>query len=130
MCFDKSIPKDGVDHEVNVTHIHDWPNKNTSVLKSLTGKSLSCLKQRKKHSNKDNIRNDVITVRSIHSLLNTRKKILYTDILPNYLSKFHKYGSFDFFPSRRPHFAKHPPTIRICPLFPEPPPPLMCGYPL
>ena len=25
--FDNSIPKDGVDHEVNVTHRHDWPNK-------------------------------------------------------------------------------------------------------
>ena len=47
----------------------------------------------KKHWNEDNIRNDVITLRSIHSLLNTsRMKILYRDILPNYLSKFHKYG--------------------------------------
>ena len=30
--FDNSIPKDGVDHEVNVTHRHDWPNKNFYIL--------------------------------------------------------------------------------------------------
>ena len=36
--FDNSIAKDGVDHEVNVTHRHDWPNKNASVPKSLSGK--------------------------------------------------------------------------------------------
>ena len=36
--FDNSIPKDGVDHEGNVTHRHDWPNKNASVPKSLSGK--------------------------------------------------------------------------------------------
>ena len=35
--FDNSIPKDGVDHEVNVTHRYDWPNKNASVPKSLSG---------------------------------------------------------------------------------------------
>ena len=36
--FDNSIPKDGVDHEVNVTHRHDWPNKNASVPISLSRK--------------------------------------------------------------------------------------------
>ena len=36
--FDNSIPKDGVDHKVNVTHRHDWPNKNTSVPNSVSGK--------------------------------------------------------------------------------------------
>ena len=36
--FDNIIPKDGVDHEVNVTHRHDWSNKNASVPKSLSGK--------------------------------------------------------------------------------------------
>ena len=36
--FDNSIPKDGVDHEGNMTHRHDWPNKNASVPKSLSGK--------------------------------------------------------------------------------------------
>ena len=35
--FDNSIPKDGVDHEVNVTHRHDWPNKNANVPESLSG---------------------------------------------------------------------------------------------
>ena len=35
--FDNSIPKDGVDHEVNVTHRHDWPNKNAAVPESLSG---------------------------------------------------------------------------------------------
>ena len=55
--FDNSIPKDGVDHEVNVRHRHD------------------------------------IGMAS------------YTDILPNYLSKFHKYGSYNFFPRGRPHLA-------------------------
>ena len=39
--FDNSIPKDGVDHELNVTHRHDWPNKNVRVLKSLSEKSQS-----------------------------------------------------------------------------------------
>ena len=85
----------------------------------------SVWKQRKKHSNQDNIRNDVITLRSIHSLLNiSRMKILYTDILPNYLSKFHKYGSYNFFPSGRPHFANHPlplsAFVHFC-LTPSPP---------
>ena len=36
--FDNSIPKDGVDHEVNVTHKHDWPHENASVPKSLSEK--------------------------------------------------------------------------------------------
>ena len=36
--FDNSTPKDGVDHKVNVTHRHDWPNKNAVVPKSLSGK--------------------------------------------------------------------------------------------
>ena len=36
--FDNSIPKDEVDHEVNVTQRHDWPNKNASVPKSLSVK--------------------------------------------------------------------------------------------
>ena len=36
--FDNSIPKNGVDHEVNVTHMHDYPNKNANVPKSLSGK--------------------------------------------------------------------------------------------
>ena len=36
--FDNSITKDWVDHEVNVTHRHDWPNKNASVPKSSSGK--------------------------------------------------------------------------------------------
>ena len=46
----------------------------------------------------NSIPKDGVTLRSIHSLLNTsRMKILYTDILPNYLSKFHKYGSYNFF---------------------------------
>ena len=36
--FYNSIPKDGVDHEVNVTYKHDWPSKNASVPKSLSGK--------------------------------------------------------------------------------------------
>ena len=36
--FDNNIPKDGVDHEENVTHRHDWPNKNATVPKSLSGK--------------------------------------------------------------------------------------------
>ena len=36
--FDNSIPKDGVDQELNVTQKHDWPNKNASVPKSLSGK--------------------------------------------------------------------------------------------
>ena len=30
--FDNSIPKDGVDHEVNVTHRHNWPNRNFYIL--------------------------------------------------------------------------------------------------
>ena len=34
--FDNSIPKEGVDHKVNVTDRHDWPNKNASVPKSLS----------------------------------------------------------------------------------------------
>ena len=48
--FDNSIPKDGGDHKVNVTDRHNWPNKNASVPKSLSGKrikfccSYSCLK--------------------------------------------------------------------------------------
>ena len=29
--FDNSIPKDGVDHEVNVTHRYDWPKKKIST---------------------------------------------------------------------------------------------------
>ena len=48
--FDNSIPKEGADHKVNVTDRHDWPNKNASVPKSLSGKRIefccrySCLK--------------------------------------------------------------------------------------
>ena len=74
--------------------------------------------------NEDNIRNDVITLRSIYSLLNTSGiEILYTDILPNYLSKFHKYGSYNFFPSERPDLANHPPfPVRIRSLLPDTPP--------
>ena len=37
--FDNSIPKDGVDHEVNVTHRHDWPKKNANVPESLSGQT-------------------------------------------------------------------------------------------
>ena len=48
-------------------------------------------------------------------------KTLYTDILPNYLSKFHKYGSYNFFPYGRPYLTNHPlPPVCICPLFPDP----------
>ena len=48
-------------------------------------------------------------------------KILYTDILSNYLSKFHKYGSYNFFPTGRPHLANHPPPpARNCSLLPDP----------
>ena len=36
--FDNSIPKEGVDHEVYVTHRHNWPSENASVSKSLSGK--------------------------------------------------------------------------------------------
>ena len=36
--FDNRIPKDGVKHEVTVTNWHDWPNKNSIVPKSLSGK--------------------------------------------------------------------------------------------
>ena len=139
--FDNIIPKDGVDHEVNVTHRHDWWNKNASVPKSLPGKRKNSIfqplwhenfvavilvwKQRKKHLNEDNIRNDVITLRSIHSLLNTsRMKILYRDILPNYLSKFHKYGSYNFFSKRTSTFGSPPsPPVCIYPLLPDPSPP-------
>ena len=35
--FDNSIPKDGTDYGVNVTHRHDWSNKNASFPKSLSG---------------------------------------------------------------------------------------------
>ena len=85
----------------------------------------SVWKERKKHSNEDNIRNDVITLRSIHFLLNTsRMKILYTDILPNDLSKFHKYGSYNFFSKQTSTFGlPPPPPVRICPLLPDPFPP-------
>ena len=38
--FDNSIPKDGVDYKVNVTGRRDWPNKNASVPKSLSGKRI------------------------------------------------------------------------------------------
>ena len=78
----------------------------------------------KKHSNEDNIRNDIITLCSTHSLLNTsRMKMLYTDILPNYLSKFHNYDSYNLFPSGGPHLANHsPPPARNCPLLPDAPP--------
>ena len=40
MCVPISIPKDGVDHAVNVTHRHGWPNKNASVPKSISGKRI------------------------------------------------------------------------------------------
>ena len=37
------------------------------------------------------------------------------------MSEFHKYGSYNFFPSGRPHLANHPPPpVRICPLLPDP----------
>ena len=75
----------------------------------------------------DNIRNDVIKLRSIHSLLNTSvMKILYTDILPNYLSNIHKYGSYNFFPSGDLHLANRPLSlstfVHFC-LTPAPLPP-------
>ena len=44
-----NIPKDGVDHEVNVTHRLDWPNKNASILKSLYGKRKDFIYLRKFH---------------------------------------------------------------------------------
>ena len=47
--FDNSIPKDGVDHELNVTQIHDWPNKNASVPKSLSGKRKDFIVQPLRH---------------------------------------------------------------------------------
>ena len=64
----------------------------------------------------------------------SRMKILYTDILPNYLSKFHKYGSYIFFPSGRPHLANHPlplsAFVHFC-LTPSPPKcvDILCGWP-
>ena len=33
--FDNSIQKDGVDHEVNVKHRHDWPKKKMQVFQNL-----------------------------------------------------------------------------------------------
>ena len=85
----------------------------------------------KKHWNEDNIRNDVITLRSIHSLLNTsRMKILYRDILPNYLSKFHKYGSYNFFSKRTSTFGSPPfPCLHLS-TFAWPSSPLSCRHPL
>ena len=54
----------------------------------------------------NSIPKDGFTLRSIYSLLNTsRMKILFTDILPNYLSKFHKYGSYNFFSKRTSTFG-------------------------
>ena len=47
--FDNSIPKDRVDHEVNVTHRHDWPNKNASVPKSLYAKRKDFIYLSKSH---------------------------------------------------------------------------------
>ena len=106
--FGNSIPKDGVDHEVNVTHRHDWPNKNTSVPKSLSRK-----------------RKDFI-----FQPLWYQMKILNTAMLLNFLSKF-KYGSYNFFPSGRPHLANHHPfPSPHLSTFAWPPSPLMCGHPL
>ena len=82
-------------------------------------------KQRKKHLNEDNIRNDVITLRSIRSLLNTsRTKILYTDILPKISNMVAKI----FFPSGRPHLANHPLPLSAFVHLPDPPHPLMCRH--
>ena len=89
-----SIPKDGVDHEVNVTHRHDWPNKNASIPKSLYGK---------------------------------RKDFIYR-------SKFHKYGSYNFFFQADVHIWLTTPLplsafAHFC-LTSLPPSPLMCRHPL
>ena len=46
-------------------------------------------------------------------------------MLPNYLSKFHKYGSYNFFSKQTTTFGYPPPPpcpVRICPLLPDPPP--------
>ena len=100
--FDNSIPKDGVDHEVNVTHRHDWPNKNASVPISLSRK-----------------RKDFIFQPLWHKM-----KILCTAILPNYLNKF-KYGSYNFFFQADVHIwlITTLAPVRICPLLSDPPPP-------
>ena len=53
-------------------------------------------------------------------------KILYADTLPNYLSKFHKYGSYNFFFQADVHIwltTSPLPPVRICPLLPGPFPP-------
>ena len=58
--FDNSIPKDGVDHEVNVTHSHDWLNKNATVPESLSGQRKDFIFQPLLHKRTKKQRKDLL----------------------------------------------------------------------
>ena len=64
--------------------------------------------------------------------MNTGRMKIFIYILSNYQSKFHKYGSYSFFPSGRPHLANHPLPLSAFVYFClNPLPPfLICGHPL
>ena len=69
--------------------------------------------------------------------MNTGRMKIYTYcqiiyILSNYLSKFHKYGSYNFFPSGRPQLANHtlPLSAFVYFCLNPLPPPLICRHPL